>query len=77
MADYTTITSDKSKHTALMLCLLGFLGIGGIHDFYLGKYGAGIIKLFTGNWFMIGTILDLMKIGSGSYRDNAGAPLRK
>ena len=77
MADYTTITSDKSKQTALILCLLGFLGIGGIHDFYLGKFGAGIIKLFTANWFMIGTLIDLIKISSGGYKDNAGAPLRK
>ena len=77
MADYTTITSDKSKQTTLILCLLGFLGIGGIHDFYLGKFGAGIIKLFTMNWFMLGTILDLIKIASGGYKDNAGAPLRK
>jgi len=77
MGDYTTITSDKSKQTALILCLLGFIGIGGIHDFYLGKYGAGIIKLLTVNIFGIGTILDLIKISSGGYRDNAGAPLRK
>lgn len=77
MANYTTITSDKSKKTAMWLCLLGFLGIGGIHDFYLGKIGAGIIKLITVNWFMIGTIVDLIKITSGSYLDNAGAPLRQ
>lgn len=77
MANYSTITSDKSKKTAMWLCLLGFIGIGGIHDFYLGKIGAGIIKLITANWFFIGTIVDLIKITSGSYRDNAGAPLRQ
>lgn len=77
MGDYTTVTSDKNKKTALILCLIGFLGIGGIHDFYLGKYGAGIIKLITVNFFGIGTILDLIKISSGGYRDNVGAPLRK
>ena len=74
MANYTTMTSDKSKKTALILC---FIGIGGLHDFYLGNYGKGILKLFTVNWFWVGTILDLIKIASGGYRDNAGAPLRQ
>lgn len=77
MANYTTITSDKNKKTAMGLCCLGFIGIGGIHDFYLGNYGKGIIKLVTVNWFMVGTLLDLIKIASGGYKDNSGAPLRK
>lgn len=77
MANYVTTTSDKEKKTALLLCCLGFLGIGGIHDFYLGKIGSGIIKVCTMNWFLIGTIIDLIKISTGSYRDNAGAPLRQ
>ena len=77
MANYTTITSDKSKKTALGLCCLGFLGLGGIHDFYLGNYGKGIIKICTINWFIIGTILDLVKIASGGYRDNSGQALRQ
>lgn len=77
MANYTTMTSDKSKSTALGLCCLGFVGLGGIHDFYLGNYGKGILKLCTVNFFMIGTILDVIKIASGGYKDNAGAPLRQ
>lgn len=77
MANYTTITSDKEKKTALLLCCLGFVGIGGIHDFYLGKIGSGILKVITVNWFFIGTLIDLMKISTGSYKDNAGAPLRQ
>lgn len=77
MNNYMTITSDKSKKTALICCALGFVGLGGIHDFYVGKYGKGFIKLCTMNWFMLGTIIDLIKIASGSYLDNAGMPLRK
>lgn len=77
MANYTTITSDKSKKMAMILCCLGFVGIGGIHDFYLGKIVRGIIKLLTINWFLIGTIIDLISIAVGSYRDNSGAPLRQ
>lgn len=73
--NYVTITSDKSKKTALICCAIG--GIFGVHDFYLGKIGSGIVKIFTANWFCIGWFMDLIKIASGSYKDNAGAPLRK
>lgn len=76
MAHYQTITSDKNKDTALILCCLGFFGFGGVHDFYLGNYRKGIIKLFTINFFLFGTMKDLISIISGSYRDNVGAPLR-
>ena len=72
---YTTFTSDKSKKTALIICAIG--GIWGIHDFYLGRIGSGIVKLFTCNCFSIGWIVDLIKISTGGYRDNAGAPLRR
>lgn len=77
MTNYVTVTSDKSKKMALILCCLGFFGIGGIHDFYLGKIVKGIIKFFTVNFFMLGTIIDLIKIASGSYLDNTGAPIRQ
>lgn len=77
MNNYTTITSDKSKKTATMLCALGFLGFGGIHDFYLGKIGIGAIKFFTCNFFFLGTVYDIIKLATGGYRDNADAPLRK
>ena len=77
MAEYTTIASDKSKSMSMILCAIGFLGVGGLHDFYLGKIGKGIIKLITLNWFMIGTIVDLIKLSTGQYTDNTGQPVRK
>jgi len=77
MTNYQTISSDKSKKKALYLCLLGFIAIGGIHDFYLGKIGSGCIKLITINYVMFGTIIDLIKISTGGYTDNSGQPLRK
>lgn len=76
MANYVTSTSDKKKGTALLLCCIGFLGFGGLHYFYVGRYGKGILYLLTGGLFVIGTILDLLKIASGGFTDNAGAPLR-
>ena len=75
MANYVTITSDKSKIVALLLCV--FLGILGFHRFYVGKVGTGIIYLFTGGILGIVWILDIIKICTGTFRDGAGAPLRQ
>lgn len=75
MANYTTQTSDKSKTTALLLCI--FLGMFGVHQFYVGKIGKGILYLFTGGIFCIGWIVDIIKIANGSFTDNVGAPLRQ
>ena len=74
---YVTITSDTKKKTTLILCSIGFLGLGGLHDFYLGRIGSGIVKIVTLNWFLIGTIIDLVEITTGTYRDGAGAPIRQ
>ena len=38
--------------------LLTFLGIFGIHRFYMGKWFTGILYLFTGGLFLIGYIYD-------------------
>ena len=74
---YTTIASDKSKKTTTILCCIGFLGVGGLHDFYLGSIGKGIVKLFTMNWFLVGTIVDLIKILNGTYLDATGQPVKR
>lgn len=75
MANYTTITSDKNKKTALLCCIFG--GFFGIHLFYVGRIGRGLLYLFTGGLFGIGWIVDIIKISTGSFRDNANAPLRQ
>lgn len=75
MANYMTATSDKKKMTALLCCLLG--GFFGVHQFYVGNIGKGILYIFTGGLFCFGMIIDLIKILTGSFRDNTGAPLRE
>ena len=42
--------------------LLGFLGIFGVHRFYMGKWVTGIIYFFTGGLFTIGWLYDLWTI---------------
>jgi len=74
VANYQTNTSDKSKKTALLVCLFG--GLIGLHYFYVGKIKTGLVRLITLNFFGIGWIIDLVTIALGGFRDNVGAPLR-
>lgn len=64
----------KNKWVAFFLCL--FLGYLGVHRFYVGKIGTGVIWLFSGGLFLIGWIVDLVMILIGSFRDKAGFPLQ-
>lgn len=73
--EYTTVTSSKSKKTALICCLVG--GFFGVHYFYVGNFGKGLLYICTVGLFGIGWLKDLIKISSGSFLDNSGAPLRK
>ena len=72
---YLMYTSDKSKTIALILCI--FLGYLGAHYFYVGRIGRGLVALFTLDFFLIGWIIDIIKIATGGFRDNVGAPLRR
>ncbi len=65
----------KSKTTALILCIIGLFGIGGLHRMYVGKVGSGVLHLLTAGICYIGTILDLISILSGGFRDSYGQPL--
>jgi TM2 domain-containing membrane protein YozV len=66
-------TSDKSKVAALLLCI--FLGGLGVHRFYVGEIGTGIVWLLTGGVFGIGWLVDIIIIAVGEFKDKQGNTL--
>ncbi len=65
--------SQKSALTALLLCI--FLGTFGIHRFYVGKIGTGILMLLTLGGVGIWVLVDLIIIASCEFRDSEGKVL--
>ncbi len=59
--------SEKKKSSALLLCF--FLGVFGVHRFYVGKTGTGILWLFTLGLMGVGTLVDFIMIATGSFKD--------
>jgi TM2 domain-containing membrane protein YozV len=62
--------SDKNWLATLLLCL--FLEGGGVHRFYVGKVGTGILQLITLGGCGIWTLIDLIMIITGSFTDKDG-----
>lgn len=68
------VISEKSKGTAAVLCF--FLGWLGIHRFYTGKIGTGILWMLTLGLCGIGEVVDFIMILCGSFKDKDGAVLK-
>lgn len=54
----------KERELWVAYLLWFLLGPVGVHKFYLGKIGMGILYLFTGGIFLIGWIIDLFTLPS-------------
>ena len=66
--------SDKGFVPAILLCF--FLGAFGIHRFYVGKIGTGILQLVTFGGLGIWTLVDFIMIVTGNFKDKSGRTIR-
>ena len=64
--------SDKNWVAVLLLGLLGIFGIAGIDRFYTGSILLGVLKLITFGGLGIWTIIDVILVVTGSYKDGNG-----
>ncbi|GAK58436.1 TM2 domain protein [Candidatus Vecturithrix granuli] len=67
----------KSSGIAFLLWCAWIFGFGGIHRFYLGKYGTGILYLLTWGLFGIGQVIDLFRISGMVEQENLKWQLRQ
>ena len=69
--------SSYSRGLALIFACLGFLFVSGIHRFYVGKIGTGVLWLLTGGCLGIGTLVDIIMIANGTFEDANGNRLTR
>jgi TM2 domain-containing membrane protein YozV len=62
--------SSKSRLAAALLCF--FLGVFGVHRFYLRKTWTAVLMILTLGGLGIWTLVDLIFIVTGSFRDREG-----
>lgn len=65
--------SSKDWIATLLLCF--FFGTFGVHRFYVGKVGTGILQLITMGACGIWTVIDFIMIAVGNFTDNEGKPI--
>lgn len=64
--------SSYDKKTALGLCLLGFIGVAGLHRFYVRQHVTGLLYLLTAGIFGIGTCVDVVRLLANCFKDGDG-----
>ncbi len=67
-----TGSNPKDKSFLVTVLLWAFLGGLGIHRFYLGHIGIGVLYLLTGALCGIGWIIDCIKLFSGTLQPKDG-----
>ncbi len=67
--------SPRKRTIALILAAGWFMGFGGLQRFYVGRYATGLLWLMTGGGLVIGQIIDVIRILTGTFTDRYGRRL--
>ncbi len=70
----TSGKSEKSFVATLILCIL--LGGLGVHRFYVGKIWTGVFMLLTFGGLGIWTLVNIIVIAVGNFKDSNGLPIK-
>ena len=66
--------SPKGFVPTILLCF--FLGTFGIHRFYVGRIGTGIVQLLTFGGLGIWALVDFIMVVTGNFKDGQGLPIK-
>ncbi|MFW6181064.1 MAG: TM2 domain-containing protein [Spirochaetota bacterium] len=67
--------SDRNSLVVFILALL--FGTLGVHRFYVGRVWTGLLWFFTGGLALIGWVIDIITILTGSFKDSHGREICK
>lgn len=68
---------DGRFNYSISWLLLTFLGIFGVHRFYLGKWITGLLYLCTGGLFFVGYLFDFLRLNEIVSERNLEEPQKR
>ncbi|HLG19638.1 MAG TPA: TM2 domain-containing protein [Bdellovibrionota bacterium] len=74
MKEVSTMVSEKKRLVAFLLCF--FIGAFGVHRFYVGKIGTGLLMIVTLGGFGIWYLIDCILVLCGAFKDKDGKTVK-
>lgn len=62
-------SSEQRAWMAMVLACLGFIGLCGLHRFYVGRIWSALLQLATLGGFGVWQVVDIVRIGLGRFED--------